>query len=127
MQVAGFRADRTVAIRNRKDFRRYDFEPNTPAMTTTNVCSHVYLEACERSRPRAGGLLAGRDLLARRARGFLGVERELVGHVVLEDVAHVGRGLRADAPRDDDFDVVEPLVRIEPALGGLAAHAGDGP
>src|SRR5437660_277202 len=36
MQVAGFRADRTVAIRHRQDFRRYDFEPNTPAMTTAS-------------------------------------------------------------------------------------------
>jgi hypothetical protein len=36
--------------------------------------------------------------------------------VVLVDVAHVGRGLYADAPRDDDLDIVEPLVRSSPRL-----------
>src|SRR5206468_9014096 len=67
-------------------------------------------------------LLGGRDLLPCFLGHGMRVEHQLVRDVVLVDVAHVGRGLDADLLRRDDFDVVEPLVGVEAALGRLPAH-----
>src|SRR5262245_4638177 len=50
------------------------------------------------------------DRLARLLLRFLEAEHQLVGRVVLEDVAHVGGRLDSDLFRRDDLDVVEPLV-----------------
>src|SRR5215831_7985754 len=73
--------------------------------------------AARASRGRDGGLglLAVRQLL----------HRQLVGDVVLVDVAHVRDRLPADALGGDPLDVVEPEVRIEPALLCLATQLAD--
>src|SRR5262245_65243417 len=65
------------------------------------------------------------DRLARLLLRFLEAEHQLVGRVVLEDVAHVGGRLDADLFRRDDLDVVEPLVSVEAALDRFLAHARD--
>ena len=46
----------------------------------------------------------------------------LVRQVVLVDVAHVLNGFSSDLGRGDDFDIVEPQVRIIAALRGLSAQ-----
>jgi UMF1 family MFS transporter len=74
---------------------------------------------------RRGSGLAGREALARLLLLGAGLEHQLVGRVVLVDVAHVRRGLDADLLGGDELDVVEPLVRIEAALGRLLAHLRD--
>lgn len=48
---------------------------------------------------------------------FFEIEHHLGGRVVLEDVTHVGGRLDADFLRRHYLDVIEPLVRIEVALG----------
>src|SRR5207249_6329916 len=63
--------------------------------------------------------------LARLLLRFLDVEHQLVGHVVLEDVAHIRRRLDADLLGRDELHVVEPQVGIEAALLGCLAHARD--
>jgi hypothetical protein len=45
--------------------------------------------------------------------------------MVLVDIPYIGSRLGADLLRDDQFDIVEPFVRIELTLRRLAAHAGD--
>src|SRR5262245_25522410 len=76
------------------------------------------LEAIAISPPSA---LRRRYLLLRLVGFGLGVEHQAVGDVVLVDIADVGRRLGANLLRDDDLDVVEPLVRVEPLLrGGLS-------
>jgi hypothetical protein len=54
---------------------------------------------------------------------FFEFQHQLVGRVVLEDVAHVGGCFDADLLRRDDLDVVEPLVRVEAAFNRLLALA----
>src|SRR3546814_5404043 len=46
-------------------------------------------------------------------RSGLRLERELVGNVVLEDVAHVGCRLHPDLLGGDYLDVIQPLIRSE--------------
>src|SRR6187397_980248 len=44
------------------------------------------------------------------------LREQLVGEVVLVDVRHVLHGFAADGLPRNDLDIVEPLVRIQPAL-----------
>src|SRR5262249_45658039 len=69
--------------------------------------------------------LAGRHLPARALPLLAHLLGQLVGGVVLVDIAHVGGGLDADLLRDHQLDVVEPFVRVEPLLLRLLAHLGD--
>jgi Ca2+:H+ antiporter len=55
----------------------------------------------------------------------LGFHDQLVGNVVLVDVADVGRRLRPNLLGGDILHVVEPDVRIQPALGSFLAHLGN--
>src|SRR5258708_5171372 len=64
----------------------------------------------------AGLFFRGFPLLACARPRRLRLRRELVRNVVLEDIAHVGRGLQTNALAHDDFHVVEPFVRVEAAL-----------
>src|SRR5215831_1342548 len=65
------------------------------------------------------------DRLARLLLRFLEAEHQLVGRVVLEDIADVGGRLDSDLFRRDDLDVVEPLVSVEAAFDRFLAHARD--
>ena len=68
------------------------------------------------------GAVRGGNALARRAPRFLAGGDELVGHRVLEDVAHVVHGLRAHLVGRHQLDVVEPDVGVQPARLRLAAQ-----
>ena len=63
--------------------------------------------------------------LSRGAARFQRLELQLVGDVVLVDVAHVAHRLVADAARRHQLHVVEPHVRVEPVLCRLGAQRGD--
>src|SRR6185369_11842363 len=77
----------------------------------------------------AGSLTASRgarlDARLRRITSLLLLGEELVGDVVLEDVADVGHRLAADALRGDALDIPEPHVGIEAPLLRLRSELSD--
>src|SRR5258706_13039802 len=77
------------------------------------------------ARARRTISLLASDLDRRRAPRFEGLELQLVGNVVLVDVAYVDDGLLTDAACGNELDVVEPDVAIQALRRRFGTQAGD--